>query len=114
ALVPRPSAAVFAAMRESVRADGVLTPIDVRRGDLMIFDGFTRAEIALLESTALVPVRFHDIQLEADLSERTILAAVHRRQLSVWELVRVGYRLLSVEKERAAERMRSGRRAGNP
>lgn len=103
ALVPRPTAAQREALMESIKAHGQDDPIKVRRADKKVFDGFTRHAITT-ELCTSIDVRWYDIPAEEDLRERTLEAALARRNMSKWQLIMTAPGLLSIEKERAATR----------
>lgn len=112
ALVPRPSPEQREALKRGLVAEGCnRDPIHVRASDRTVFDGFARLDIlkAIGKTTALAAL--HDIPLDDDLVERTIRAAVERRQLTPWQLVKMAPVLVKIEEDKARKRMLAGRRS---
>lgn len=109
ALVPRSSPPELHALTESIRRHGVRDPVHVRGADGVLIDGHTRLEICRkLNPDGEIPAILEGIPATADLTEWVIQAAVERRQLSPWQLVKMAPTLLALEKQKAKARILAG------
>ncbi len=105
-IVPRPSKAEYSALKESIRNLGLQSPIIVNP-DGVILDGYTRFRIC--EELRINPdFVVRTFANEPEEEQFVITSALKRRNLNDFQKVKLGQRLLAVEREIAQTHMKAG------
>lgn len=107
ALVPRPNAEEYEAIKEDIARHGLKDPLKVNEA-LVVIDGHTRHKIATELEILEVPVLVMSFPGRAQEEDTVIELNLHRRNLTRGQKIELGLRLLEFEKQRARERQLAG------
>ena len=106
ALVPRPRPEEYAALRDDIARNGIVYPL-VLNPERVLLDGHTRYDAAKELGIREVPVATRDFPSQLEERRFVITANVSHRQLTSWQVARLGLRLAEIEAELAARRMKA-------
>lgn len=107
ALVPRPTREEYLALKTSIQKDGQREEVIVN-DELLVIDGHTRTEI-LRELGIRIRIRIKTFKNKDEEMDYVVKSAVLRRNLSVFQKIKMAQPRLKMERGQAGERKRLGK-----